>query len=85
MKKNDYAKELIDALNKINVNKSAKVELIRKNYLIKLTYDDVEYIITISTNLKEIYEVSPKNHKPTLEEFKKIIWNEFMCGNLDLN
>jgi hypothetical protein len=30
-------------------------------------------------------EVDSKNHKLDVEELRIIIWNEFMCGRIDLN
>jgi len=85
MREDEYRKQLIESLNKIKTEKVIKAELLRKSYVIKLTYDDIEYIVNISNDFKEIYEVDSKNHKHDIEELRIIIWNEFMCGRIDLN
>ena len=85
MEEYEYRKQLIESLNKIKTEKTIQVELLRKSYVIKLTYDDIEYIVNISNDFKEIYEVDSKNHKLDVEELRIIIWNEFMCGRIDLN
>ena len=72
----------------------SKVKLIHTNFILEVQHEGIEYHVTISEDLKDIYDIDILNVNEYSNKYKKVlqstamcelIWEAFMTHELNLD
>jgi hypothetical protein len=68
----------------------SKVTKIHTNFILEVLHNDIEYHVTISEDLKDIFDIdvvdNPKHQVPIGNtEMREVVWEAFMGNKLELD